>query len=404
MKNVFSLMRMDSRFGGEQTPFILAAGALLFSICTLDRAFITGYACAIMICLYLHPAVRRRKRLLWIAALLLLLLPIALAFCLKTGSSQGRLLIYKISANILREHFPQGIGWGKFQTVYNNYQAAYFRDGNYTTTELLVADNSYFAFNDYFQWIIEGGWIAMIAIPALLAALLWLVTSALRQRKSALLIISITQLAAMLVAACFTHVFDRPVYQCLALMAIGIIAGLRWQYAWLPALLALGIHYSHLIFHFQQYRQIKDAKAAMITGNRLALLHTCEALYPHFQQQPEFLALYGARLLEMEDGERAPGILLQAAALRPRNTLFAQLGTAYELAGDITAAESSYLQAVYMVPNRFVTKMQLFSFYERQGRLAAMQKWGRIILAQPVKIPSARVDQILEQVKKKMGE
>ncbi len=297
---------------------------------------------------------------------MLLLLPLVLAIGLKTGSSKGRLLIYKVSATICRDHFPQGIGWGKFKAVYNNYQAAYFRKGAYSTAELLAADNTYFAFNDYFQWMIEGGWIA-IAVMALGMALICLgIIRVLRKGSTPLLNIAISQLAAIMIAACFTHVFEKPLYQFVAVGAISLLF-LRWQYALIPALLVLLMYHSHYIRYYPAYKRLIEAQQLALAGNRMALLKTGEAIYPAFREEPEFLMIYGSMLLEMEEREKAPRILLEACTLRPANTWLAKLGAAYELAGDTASAEASYLQAVYMVPNRFGTKMQLFTFYETPG-------------------------------------
>lgn len=402
MKNVFSPMRTGSRFGGDHIPLLLAGSGLLFSILTVDRAFITGYAFALLICVVMNPAIKLRGRRLWIAGILLLLVPLLLAAGLKTGSSKGRLLIYKISANIFRDHFPQGIGWGNFKTVYNNYQAEYFRKGAYTTAELLVADNTYFAFNDYFQWIIEGGWIAVAGIILALAAIGWCTVKVLRRRISILHTIAIAQLAAIMIAACFTHVFERTLYQFLAVAAIGIIC-FRWQYALIAALVIPMIHHAHFIIHYGNYQRLKEAQGLAAAGNHLALLNTCEDLYADFRKQPEFLMVYGTLLLDMEDREKAPGILQQACMLRPNNTWFIKEGEAYELTGDTAAAEASYLHAVYMVPNRFGTKMKLFTFYERCRRREAMMKWGLIILQQPVKVSSEQVNRIQQQVKEKIA-
>lgn len=402
MKKEFLPMRTENRFGGDSIPLLMAGSGLLYSILTLDRAFITGYAFALLLSLALHPAIQLRGIKLGIAGGLLLLMPLLLAVGLKTGSSKGRLLIYKISGNIFRDHFPLGIGWGNFKVVYNHYQADYFQKGTYTTSELLAADNTYFAFNDYFQWIIEGGWIAMIAIILGLAAISWYAIHTLKHRRGTLYIIAITQLTALLVAACFTHVFERTLYQFVAVAALGIIF-FRWPYALLIAGLVPIIHHAHYIKHYEGYQQLKMAQRFAAAGNRRALLNTCERLYADFSKQPEFLMVYGSLLLDIDDRKKAPGILQQACILRPGNNWLVKLGEAYELAGDTVAAEASYLHAVYMVPNRFATKMQLFTFYERCRRQDAMMKWGRVILQQPVKVPSAQVDRIRQLVKEKMA-
>lgn len=59
---------------------------------------------------------------------------IVLLFFYKTDSTNGRWLILKVSLNMIKENWITGVGLGRFKTVYNTYQAAYFNshglDGN----------------------------------------------------------------------------------------------------------------------------------------------------------------------------------------------------------------------------------------------------------------------------------
>ena len=88
----------------------------------------------------------------------------SLLFLYKTDSSNGRLLIYKVSANIFRDNWLLGIGQGQFKVQYNEYQAAYFSTHSIDSKEALLADNSYYAFNDFLQGLIENGLIGFLIV------------------------------------------------------------------------------------------------------------------------------------------------------------------------------------------------------------------------------------------------
>jgi len=88
----------------------------------------------------------------------------SLLFLYKTDSSNGRLLIYKVSANIFRDNWLLGIGQGQFKVQYNEYKAAYFSTHSIDSKEALLADNSYYAFNDFLQGLIENGLIGFLIV------------------------------------------------------------------------------------------------------------------------------------------------------------------------------------------------------------------------------------------------
>ena len=102
--------------------------------------------------------------MLVLSLLTVIAITLFLSFYIKSDSSLGRLLIYKISFKMFLEHPITGIGWGNFQREYNLYQAAFFKSGNYTQKEFLLADNTFYAFNDYWQLIVETGLVGGLCL------------------------------------------------------------------------------------------------------------------------------------------------------------------------------------------------------------------------------------------------
>ncbi len=101
---------------------------------------------------------------LGICILIFLLVGFSSVVLVKRDSSLGRLLIYKISFDILKDNYIKGVGVGNYKILYGKYQIDYFKNGQYSTKELLLADNSVNAFNDYLQFFIETGLIGLGAI------------------------------------------------------------------------------------------------------------------------------------------------------------------------------------------------------------------------------------------------
>ncbi len=80
---------------------------------------------------------------------------------MKRDSADGRLLIWKVSAQMVAER-PMGCGYGLFPKHYNLRQAEYFRTGHGTETERRNASFVYMAYDDFLEHGVEGGVIGML--------------------------------------------------------------------------------------------------------------------------------------------------------------------------------------------------------------------------------------------------
>jgi len=74
----------------------------------------------------------------------------------KQASANGRLLIWKISKNIIVDNPFFGVGFDNFKAHYMNYQANYFSE-NKNSAEIAIAGNSKYAFNEFVQVTVENG-------------------------------------------------------------------------------------------------------------------------------------------------------------------------------------------------------------------------------------------------------
>lgn len=125
-------------------------------IATAGRAGLAGFAIALLIMnLKRFWKLPRLKKIIIIISSILFLCLLLFA---KPDSSKGRLLIYKVVLNEMpASQMISGIGFGEFKNQYNHFQSVYFSNHSIDSSEALLADNTYFAFNDPFQLIIELG-------------------------------------------------------------------------------------------------------------------------------------------------------------------------------------------------------------------------------------------------------
>ncbi|MEO8885543.1 MAG: O-antigen ligase family protein [Mucilaginibacter sp.] len=82
---------------------------------------------------------------------------------LKKQSADGRLLVWKLSLNIIKDHPFNGIGQEKFSARIIEYQSAYFKvHPDRMITEGRLADTVYYTFNDLLQIAVEQGVVGLI--------------------------------------------------------------------------------------------------------------------------------------------------------------------------------------------------------------------------------------------------
>ena len=388
-------------------------GCLLFLIRS-DRAFVAGYTLS-LIFLYLTCIRFRIGKLTLLYCITILIVSIlALSFFKDPDSSKGRMLIYKISLSIWRDHFITGIGHNKFEAVYNTYQAEYFRSGINSTKELLLADNTFYAFNDYFQFAIEHGITGIITLIAYFLFISALIQYLIKNNKDELksIIFFTSQLIAISFAALFTHVYDQPIVQCI-LISIIIILGLiaynikiYRRYALLLLFLVniavISINNREQILNSAALKDWEEANQLSEIGAKTASLDFYRKAYLDLHQNHNFLFSYGNTLLELHQFDSALKIYNKTSYLHISNRLLEKIAFCHQSLGNIKEAESFYLRSIFAVPNRFINRYHLFNFYLSTSQLNKALHCGNSILHLPVKIPSDKIDEIREDVSDKL--
>lgn len=375
-----------------------------------SRSFVVGYGIGAVLVYVAASKFRISKKTFVLLLLSFLLIVPSLAFLVKTDSSLGRLLIYKLSVKILKENFISGVGWGKFEVAYGKYQVDYFKSGAYTTKELLLADNTRYAFNDYLQLVVETGVIGLICLLALVISIIYLIKKALKENGYAnwLLLVALLQLIAILVAALFTYVFVSPLFQGLFVLSLLTVVyyayprkvKIYWYFfagAFVTGVL-LWIHYGYYLCNISNYKKYQEAKELFGAGFITEAVQTYEVLYPSLKKDEIFLAHYASGLASKGKYDRAILLLEHLVTVNNSASFSLKLAECYYLTGRLDKAEAAYLTAIYMVPNRFSGRYHLFNFYYKTGQLVKAIQMGKDILQLPVKIPSAQVTNIKNDV------
>lgn len=106
-----------------------------------------------------------------------------------------------------------------------------------------------------------------------------------------------------------------------------------------------------------------------------------------------FLFNYGATLSEEEKCTKAIPILLKASHYYKENYIWEKLGDCCKNS-NFSKAESYYINAINMVPNRFTPMHKLFLLYKENNKINKAKKVAADILNKKIKIPLQEIDDI----------
>ena len=372
-------------------------------------AALTG--CGVVTFLSVHE--RWGKRAACRLAVALVGLPVLCAgvgYGLKKDSADGRLLIWKISAPIVKDCFPQGAGEGNFPGVYGEAQEAYFRSGKGTEQEAYIAGAPNFAYNEYLQIAIEHGLTGIIAL--LLVAGYSFVR--LKSSNNTDRVPLAGAFAALLVAAFFSYPFRNP-YTCLLAAGIVILTAslpnskessthkrLRWGiglFVFLSIAWGTGKQqgaWGNKRIARQQWEQLKPHFSA---GQFEDIVKNYAVLYPYLKQEEAFMFEYGQCLSQTEAYEESNRILQEGLA-RSSDPMFLNIiGKNYHALGNDSLAEAMYRKAAWRIPHKIYPLYLLMELYRQQGKETEWKAIAHRILEKKEKIHSPETEYIKKKVK-----
>jgi tetratricopeptide (TPR) repeat protein len=378
--------------------------SLLFFIYSENRSYILGLTISSF---FIFRHLINWKKYKSFLLLLIFLLILFLIIFVKTDSSLGRIFIYKISLKILIDHLISGISWGNFHFVYKNYQSEYFDTQNFKIKELLLADNTSYAFNDYLQFIIE---IGIIGVPIILLFFFFLSRLILNSiNKDYISNIALIVIISISIAALFTHTFEKPLVLSAYIVSIFILyikklktVNLIVIYsiaAFIPILIYTSYYYKEIIF-FKEYKTFNESIKLSHLGFKKQALKNYSELYNKLHDDEIFLSTYGKELVYFDDFENACKIFDKLISLNNNSVYLENAAKAYYLSGNINKSEHLYIKSINTVPNRFIPRMGLLNLYLSTGQKIKATTLAKEILRLPVKISSYRINEIKDFCKK----
>jgi O-antigen polymerase len=396
----------------KQLSLITAFSIVIVLILAKERtAWIAGSACLVWMC---YPLLKTRiancglinssrKRLVSIFILLI----VSAGFCykiylMKPDSVNGRILIYKISGFLVKDHYLTGIGIGRFSYYYNIYQSAYF--ARYPASPYsYLADNVQVAYCEYLQILVELGFVGL---GLFLLGLYFILKIPPRSPFSQ---VARSVVRVSLICALFSYPLQGLSNNIPLIIMLAVLSkdggGWMFHFSRKAIMVSSVIISGFAIFQiFDNWQDInariswkENYEGSMLIAPAVTLQNYKRiALKLHYD--PYFLYNYG-NYLTLNNNPLALSILLKSGQLISDNDLYENIGDVYLGLKEYQLAESFYLKSRFMIPSRFSARYKLFKLYQETGQDRKIFDAAFAIDSLKIKIPSDRVIEIKREIK-----
>jgi len=332
----------------------------------------------------------------------------------KKASSDGRAFIWKVTTEMIAETPVFGVGFDRFNAHYMNYQANYFTK-NGETAEVLVADNTYYAFNEWLQFAAENGFLGFVLL-LLLGLVLFQTKVMPAYRVEAF--IAIGGLLTIGVFACFSYPMQilpikLVIVFLLAMLSNGTadtfqlnVEAIKWsQWTYKIIVLLLACVTMYRTFSYTQnlsqgFISWNNALNSHQYGDYKDAILEFELSYPIFKKDGDFLMNYGKTLTMAGESNKAITILEQSKSYQNNTVIATALGDSYKAIKQYNKAEVSYKQAINMTPGKFYGLYLLAKLYDDSKQQEKAVALAQKIMNKKIKVSSTAIEEIQLEMKK----
>ena len=335
-------------------------------------------------------------------------------YYLKPASADGRILIWKISTSMLADNLFFGVGFDNFTTHYMNYQANYFAFYK-DSLEIMVADDAYYAFNEFLQFFVENGLLGMTLLITII--IIVFNSKASEQYKPLMLIVHVSFIALM-IFACFSYPAQILPIKLVGVVLIGMLSNLDVRTNKMVTVFKSGssIHAvnSFLILMmsvalFWGTKRINLINNGFLKWETIAKAGIFQdynmnaeeygTLLPIFKKNGLFLFVYGRTLLRAEHYSEALVILLEAEKYQNDSKVQVSLAETYKSLRLYEKAEQSYKKTANMVPAKINPQYQLVKLYVEMRQTEKAVAIAKKILERDLKIDSDEASAIQNEMR-----
>ena len=376
-------------------------------------------------------------------------------YSIRKDSANGRLLIWKVSLEMIKDKPVFGLGINGFQANYMEYQARYFRthpDSPFSN----LADNNQFAFNEVLKLLVERGLVGFLLLGALGYVLF--IKAATYGNKAETH--EATGLKASLVAlfafGCFSYptdvfqmnvvgvllialaplnppirgTFGLALYSLFRLQKVTKSSGLepdsmnsrnnqrilRFPFADFMnklseigrgairtgLIMIFGIVATVLTTSVLRYEAVcrnwEMGLKQFSTKPECRSIKLLQSCYPVLRTNGVFLTTYSKALTLSGTYTEAIPVLLKATARLPLASNYMELGKCYRAIGNTAGAKEAWIKASWMIPLLFTPTYLLAKMQYETGNLPEARNLASQLLGKKPKIRSPETDSIQKEM------
>ncbi|MFA7491769.1 MAG: O-antigen ligase family protein [Mariniphaga sp.] len=343
-----------------------------------------------------------------------------LLFCglywLKKDSADGRLLIWKVTTQTIREKPLTGHGFNSVQATLAPAQAAYFASGKGSEGEQMLAGSVRWVFNEPLQAASESGLPgALLLLLVTGYALFYKTPKPISRRQYLQIGAARATVAGIMVFGCFSYPFYSLPITLLFFYALAVLAALKTvpeirQNRFVTGGLKIPIIAGTILigaFYLIETPKLKkaywlwdEANSLYQTGAYHGGNESFAEAYPVLKYNGLFLQQYGKSLYMEGRHEQAVSILTEAGKSYKDEFSFIILGDGYKAVGEYGKAEDQYLLAASMVPHKFYPRYLLVKLYDETGQHNKAVTLARNLLDKEIKVPSRAIEEMKEEMQK----
>lgn len=329
---------------------LLVGGMFVYSF---SRAAWLAFFVVLWLLLFINY--RKRFLLFMIVSLICLFLGIGYLYYLKKDSADGRLFIWRVGIELLKDKPLQGAGNGSFAARYMYAQSDYFIHHPTSSNERFACNNT-FAFNEYLRIACEYGFLGLFLFGAIIVYSLW---------AKEVEVLNKLLLLYIYIFSFFSYPAEIFTFPLL-----------------LTVLLALN---SNCI---KRYRMDSCTLSILSITFSVGILIVSWGSYLNTitnKFNKDFILTHARQSYREGNYSLAKEYLLKASKLAPTSEIVTDLGNTYFYLGAYQDAEMCFIRAIYMTPSHILPRYNLFRLYVETGRRQDAVKWGEIILSRTYK-------------------
>ena len=331
------------------------------------------------------------------------------AYFMKRDSADGRLLIWKVTAQAIVSS-PWGEENGRtFSAIYGDAQERYFTNCEYSESEAWVAGTPDFAFNEFLQIAVEHGiWVSVLFVTVLLVLL-----KIAGSRKH--LVGMGGCLVSLMIFACFSYPLHIPAIVSVWLLTLMVLCGeglvmikrKRNAVAVLLPVVVAGLTASMDMYgiYSERTRAVREWMPVRVLYHSGAFNAAAEEygkLYDKMSWNKDFCFEYGRALYKARSYGKAEEVLLKAMEVSGDPMILNMLGRNAQESGEYGKAEKYLLRSTRRLPERVYPHYLLVKLYaepEYFDRIKLIREAECVLNAEP-KVNSTAIREMRQEVKK----